>query len=41
MQAASCLTRCATKKSLVNDADRLRKFLHKLGLNWEQLKQSY
>ncbi|KGG83555.1 MULTISPECIES: hypothetical protein [Comamonas] len=29
------------KKSLVNDADRLYKFLHKFGLKWEQLKQSY
>ena len=29
------------QKAVVNDADRLRKFLHKFGLNWEQLKQSY
>jgi transcriptional regulatory protein RtcR len=29
------------QKAVVNDADRLRKFLHKFGLNWEQFKQSY
>ncbi|MDL5035004.1 RNA repair transcriptional activator RtcR [Comamonas resistens] len=29
------------QKAVVNDADRLRKFLHKFGLNWEQVKQSY
>lgn len=29
------------QKAVVNDADRLRKFLHKFGLNREQLKQSY
>lgn len=29
------------QKAVVNDADRLRKFLHKFGLNWEQLKQPY
>ena len=29
------------QKAVVNDADRLRKVLHKFGLNWEQLKQTY
>lgn len=29
------------QRSVVNDADRPRKFLHKFGLNWELLKQSY
>ena len=27
------------QKAVVNDADRLRKFLHKFSLSWEQLKQ--
>ena len=26
-----------TQRSVVNDADRLRKYLHKFGLTWEQV----
>ena len=28
------------QKAVINDADRLRKYLHKFGLNWEQVSLS-